>query len=180
VIAFLTFFQGLATPGKPRPGSQEKPWCPTESVSSVETIQTSSGVKELPARMLPAPWRLEGLPASPAVAKLRSPAHSSSSFQGDVVNETGNVVQYRTSDETSYASRRVAVSAYIPVTDHADKGVAIPPTRPQLENRETLTVERADRGQRKFVRPRPPPLAIQSLYTEKNPGMSRVQVLADD
>lgn len=120
-------------------------------------------MKELSVCMQP---RFEGLLASRSLAKLLPPARSSRSFQGDVVNEPA-IVQYQASD-----------CAHTPVTDHAAKGVAILPTRLQFA-RETISTERANRGQRKFVRPRPPPIAIQS-YTEQNPGISLVEVLADN
>ena len=169
--------EGLATPGEPR---QEKPWWPTENEPSVEVIRTSSGTKKLPPRTLPIPRRLEGLPASPAVGNLSPLARSSRLFQGDVADEPPNVMQCRTKDQTSCALP-VAPSTQTPGTGHGEKGVPIPPPKPQLvrEIDSPISAGGLDRVQRMFVRPRPPPLAIQS-YTEQNPGITRVQVLADD
>ena len=170
--------KGLATPGEPRQGSREKPWWPAESESSVEIIQTSSGMK-LPPRIQPVPRRFEGLPASPAVAKLSPLARSSRLFQGDIVDEPTNVTQERQRSR----ALPVALSPQPPGTDHAEKGVATPPTKPRLVRESdspiVVSAEGPDRVQRMFVRPRPPPLTIQS-YTEQNPGITRVQVLADD
>jgi len=175
-----SFIGGLATPGEPRQGSPEKPWWRTESESSVEVIQTSSGMKNLPPRTLPVPRRLEGLPASPAVAKLSPLARSSRSFQGNVVDEPPSVTQRLTGDQTSRALP-VAPSPQTPGTGHGEKGVPTPSIKPQFvrETGSPISTEGPDRVQRMFVRPRPPPLAIQS-YTEQNPGIKRVQVLVDD
>jgi hypothetical protein len=167
--------KGLATPGEPRQGSQDKPWWPTESESSVEVIQTSSGMKKLPPRILSVPRRLEGLPASPAVAKLSPLTRSLRLFQGDIIDEPANVTQ----DRQRSCALPVTLSPQPPGTDHAERGVVIPSTKHQLvrgtNSPIAVSAEGPDRVQRMFVRPRPPPLAIQ------NPGIvTRVQVLADD
>ncbi|KAF8140166.1 hypothetical protein EV363DRAFT_1311809 [Boletus edulis] len=172
-----SFIGGLATPNEHRQGNREKPSWPKESEPSVEPIQTSSGVKQ-PPHMPPVPRRLEGLSATPAVAKLSSLARSSGLSRGDIVNGLADVAQYRTNDR----ALPVALPLQTAVTDHAEKDVAKPPS-PQLV-RETglpMTVlpEGTDRVQRIFVRPRPPPLTIHS-YKAQSPSITRVQVLADD
>lgn len=170
-------FKGLATPGEPRQGSREKPWWDAESESSVGALQTSSGTKKLPPRMLPVPPRLERLPALPAVAKLSSFARSSRLSQGVVVDDPADVMQHRIDDQTS-RSLTIILSPQTPVADRAEKDLPIPPTRPQpvrvTGSPVTVSAEGADRVQKIFVRPRPPPLALQSY------GTPRVQVLADD
>ncbi|KAI9572837.1 hypothetical protein HD554DRAFT_2014635, partial [Boletus coccyginus] len=174
-----SFIGGLATPDECRQGSQEKPWQPTESASRVEAIQTSSGTRRLPPRNLPVPGRLEGLPASPAVTKLSPLTCSSRLPLGNVAGEPANVTQYQTNGQTSRAPL-VALSPPTPVTSHAEDGVVMSSTKPQLESHiVTESTDGANCAQRTFVRPRPPPLAIQS-YTEQNPSITRVQVLADD
>lgn len=165
-------FKGLATPGEPRQGDREKPWRPTENESSARGLQTNLSIKKHPPPVLPVLRQLEGLPASPAVAKLSSFACSSGLPQADVIDGPAGVMQHRIDDQTS-RSLTMALSAQTIVTDCVEKDISIPPTRPQ-RLRETVSVEEVDRVQKMFVRPRPPPLAIQSY------GPLRVQVLTDD
>ncbi|KAH0838418.1 hypothetical protein J3R83DRAFT_6725 [Lanmaoa asiatica] len=177
-----SFIGGLATPCEPRQGSQEKSYCPTESESCVGTIQTGSDTKKLPPRMLPMLPRLEEPPASPAVTKLLPLVLSSRLPRGDVVDQPADDTQHRINDQTS-RSLAIVHSPPTLVTGRAEKCMSISSTRPQLV-RETgspvsVLAEGADRVQRMFVRPRPPPLVIQS-YAEQNSGTPRVQVLADN
>jgi len=139
-------------------------------------------MRKLP-RNLPVPGRVEGLPASPAVTKLSPLACSSRLPPRNVADEPAMIVtQYQTNDQTSRAPL-VALSPPTPVTDHTEDGVVLPLTKPQLGTELHIVTESADgadRAQRTpFIRPRPPPLAIQS-YTEQHPSITRVQVLADD
>ncbi|KAG6381262.1 hypothetical protein JVT61DRAFT_5667 [Boletus reticuloceps] len=132
--------------------------------------------------MLPVARRLEGLPATPVVAKLSPLARSSGLSRGDIVDGLADVARYRTNDRISRALP-VTLPLQTVVTDHAEKDVAKPPTSPQLVRETglpmTILPEGTDRVQRIFVRPRPPPLTIHS-YTAQNPSITQVQVLADD
>lgn len=168
--SFLNVFKGLATPGEPRQESREKPRWPTESERNVGEIRISSSMKKLPPRTLPVPRRPDGLPASSAVTQLSPLARSAGLSRGD---EPAHAMQHRIDDQTS-RSLTIALSPRTFVTDDGERGTSIPPPMRETSSPMTVSAEGADRGQRTFVRPRPPPLALHSYSTP------RVQVLADD
>lgn len=163
-------FEDLATPGESCQGSQERPWWPAEN-ESFGSIEIGSDMKKLPPQMLlGVPRQLE----RPAAAKSSPLARSSRLSQENITDKPDN--------QTS-RPLRIAPSPEIPAMSCVEEAMPRPPRRPQLlqaaGHTTLLGAEGVDRVQRTFVRRRPPPLAIQS-YTERNPGISWVQVLVDD
>jgi len=140
-----SFIGGLATPGEPK---LVKPWMfrERESGLSVETSETSSSIHLVPPRTLPLERQL---------------ALSSTSSQGDVVDELAVSMVYGTNERRTH-SPAISISPPTPATHPGDAGNNTSTAGPPRESISPLAGKAASSSQRTFVRPRPPPLIIKS------------------
>ncbi|KIJ68305.1 hypothetical protein HYDPIDRAFT_24600 [Hydnomerulius pinastri MD-312] len=173
--------------GGHRNGSLEKPWQSTETEINLGEIINGANSRETTPRMLSVPLaprhRLEGLPASPAKAKLSPLSISTSLSRADSLAEVPAQIMQRQINPQVLPSLTITPSEthlqVPPSKPRINKGMLGLPSRPKMirdisQPKPLPPDGKADQAPRAFERPRPPPLVLQS-YADYHPRESRVQ-----